>query len=53
MLKVEWYCINSLIVSFKLIVDEEFVEVGIDFNYLLIDCFLDDNVKKLMCFDEG
>ena len=45
--------IDSPTASFKLIVDEEPVEAGIDPNYLLIDRFPDDNVKKLTRLDES
>ena len=53
MLKVERHRINSPTASFKLIVDKEPVEAGIDPNYLLIDRFPDDNVKKLTRLDES
>ncbi len=52
LLTVEKHRINGPTASFTMIVDEEPLEAGIDPNYLLIDRFPDDNVKKLNRIEE-
>lgn len=47
LLKVERHRISEPTTTFTLVVDEKPLEAGIDPNYLLIDRFPDDNVKKL------
>ena len=48
---VERKRINESTASFEFIVDEEPLEAGIDPNFLLIDRFPDDNVKKVTRLD--
>ena len=52
LLHAEKHRISSPIATFTMIVDEEPLEAGIDPNYLLVDRFPDDNVKKLTRTDE-
>ncbi|MEL7248995.1 MAG: M1 family aminopeptidase [Bacteroidota bacterium] len=47
LLHSERHRINSTMSTFTMIVDEEPFEAGIDPNYLLVDRFPEDNVKKL------
>lgn len=51
LLRSERHRISGPTSTFKMIVDEEPLEAGIDPNYLLVDRFPDDNVKKLTRLD--